>query len=152
MDRALPIVSIVVPFFSIVVPFWGVIPGRDGPQDSDLVGLFAEYRNPKKELLRNYNGDYRLKVNFEWTDFEDTPAGCLDLEDEAFPLQPDFNVHSPMNVVVTSPTRDSWRLLLACRGDRYTGDDQLRMKGYLQEALRCLIEDPLAMTSRALVK
>jgi len=148
-----------------------VIPGRDGPQDSDLVGLFAEYRRleirteglsylgaalslhyiVKERLWRQPPSVGQSKapfVNFEWTDFEERQG----LSQIPEPRRKDFNVHSPMNVVVTSPTRDSWRLLLACRGDRYTGDDQLRMKGYLQEALRCLIEDPLAMTSRELVK
>jgi len=143
-----------------------VIPGRDGPCESDLVALFAEYRRLEVRTAGlSYAGvalslHYLVKerrwrqppsvkqseapfVNFEWTDFEERHG----VSQIAEARHKDTNVHSPLHVVALSPSRDRWRLLTSMRGDRYTEPDLRRIADFIEDALRCLIEEPLTLVN-----
>ncbi|CAJ1435364.1 unnamed protein product, partial [Effrenium voratum] len=141
-----------------------IVPQRDEPMESDMVGLFTDYRRldvPAQGLSyvgaalavhhlvkeRLWRAPPAVKqgtcpfVNFMWTDFEER-HGFVPL---VVPKGKDVSTMSPMQVVVVQPDRESWRILCTFNADLYSAADAERYYGFLEEALRCLLEEPLAL-------
>jgi len=141
-----------------------VVPQRDAPGASDMVGMFSDYRcldiftgglsyagvalslhhTVKERLWRPPlpTGQFELPfVNFEWTDFEER-QGFSQIVDGG---RNDTSVSTPMKLVVDQPDSRSWRVVATFKSSLYKDAAQKRFFLLLDEALGNLIDDPLKM-------
>jgi len=141
-----------------------VVPQRDGPAESELVGLFADFRVLQvaceglsvagvalqlhcivKERLWQTPGlttqwEWPF-VNFQWTDLEAT-HGFRQINELNRSSE---RLRNPAGIVVEQPDPKSWRLRSAFDKQRYNAEAQERFFQGLVMALEACVTDPLAL-------
>jgi hypothetical protein len=141
-----------------------IVPQRDGPSESDLIGLFADIRFidiytsglsyagvalwiqhiVKERLWRSPPVGTQFAnplINFEWTDF-DSRQGFSQVPQ---PRQgEEHGVCNPLKLAVDQPDRFTWRLRAAFDTKLYEHEDRERFFTIFKECLRAMLHDPLA--------
>jgi len=141
-----------------------VAPQRDGPGESDMVGLFADIRivtvrtgglsyagtalqvqHIVKERLWSSppivsQCDLPF-VNFEWTDFE-SHHGIRQLVHQR---EGHEQLSNPMKVAVDQPDPSTWRMRCAFDGHCHKTEDQDRFFVLFEATLNALANDPLTL-------
>eukprot|EP00928_Gymnodinium_smaydae_P030424 TRINITY_DN22635_c0_g1_i2.p1 TRINITY_DN22635_c0_g1~~TRINITY_DN22635_c0_g1_i2.p1 ORF type:complete len:1320 (+),score=256.20 TRINITY_DN22635_c0_g1_i2:390-3962(+) len=141
-----------------------VVPQRDGPGESDMVGLFADLRVLALQteglslaglaLQVHHSVKERLwcapplgvlydvpMVNFEWTDFE-SRQGFTQLVQTRSGAEMILN---PLKVAVDQPSRGTWRMRNSFDCAVYDHARRERFFELFHECVRFMIEDPLVM-------
>lgn len=140
-----------------------VVPQRDQPGESDMVGLFADVRIltirtrdlsfagaalhlqhvVKERLWRQppvmMQGEFPF-VNFEWTDFESRHGFSQLVHQKQGPEQ----LSNPLKVAVDQPELNTWRMRTAFDKAVYPQSDYERFFTLFEECLSAFIVDPLA--------
>lgn len=141
-------------------------PQRDGPWESEMVGLFADHRllNICTEGLNYLGVALRLHnivrerqwccpgfisqpelpfINLEWTDTSKRHGFQVDLQSSASGLVSEGGPN-PLKFAIDQPDESRWRMRVAFDGRKYSEERQNDFFTYTEENLRAFINNPLA--------
>jgi hypothetical protein len=140
-----------------------IVPQRDGPAESDMVGLFADIRHLTvctdgmgmagvALRLHHIVGERQWRapglatqfdlpfVNFEWTDFEEENGFSQHVQIREYPEL----ARHPITCRVVQPDRDTWRMNTVFSDFVYDAARREAFHSMFEESLRALIECPLS--------
>uniref|UniRef100_A0A7S0FYZ2 Condensation domain-containing protein n=2 Tax=Pyrodinium bahamense TaxID=73915 RepID=A0A7S0FYZ2_9DINO len=146
------------------VPVVLVVPQRDGPAESDLVGLFADFRLLRvscgglsamgvalqlHHLIRDrlwlapgpFTQFSHPWVNFQWTDFE-AHHGLRQINDLG---TWSGHLSNPISIVVEQQDELSWRLCANFDAKKYSPEARERFFKGLVGTMENLVSDPVAL-------
>merc|ERR1712048_1248487 len=141
-----------------------IVPQRDGPGESDMVGLFSDLRHldvcteglslagvalrlhhvVKERLWRvpQLKTQFDLTmVNFEWTDFEEKSGFSQHIQ---FHEMGEKSFH-PLRIAVDQPEHDVWRMRIVFQEGRFTEEQRRHFLVLFERSLRQLRDSPLEL-------